>query len=136
MKMMLDSTEALLISSCDERGILINGQWWQQTILISRETLTPLPELQTVEDISLASMQPALALAPELVLLGCGESHRFAPPALAAALAGHGCPLESMTTAAASRTYNVLVGEHRHVAALLLPVGQNRPPEASSPGSV
>jgi uncharacterized protein len=44
------------------------------------------------------------------------------PPAFIAALDGAGIGVEPMNTPAAARTYNVLLGEGRRVAACLLPV--------------
>jgi len=44
------------------------------------------------------------------------------PTALRAALRAAGIILEAMDTGAACRTYNVLVGEERRVAAALLPL--------------
>ncbi|MFN3606674.1 MAG: MTH938/NDUFAF3 family protein, partial [Cypionkella sp.] len=44
------------------------------------------------------------------------------PPAFIAALDQAGIGVEPMNTPAAARTYNVLLGEGRRVAAALLPV--------------
>jgi uncharacterized protein len=59
-------------------------------------------------------------LKPEVILLGTGDQHRFAHPRLSRALTGAGIGLECMTTAAACRTYNILMAEGRHVAAALI----------------
>ncbi|MBU3735478.1 MAG: hypothetical protein FGM62_00730, partial [Methylobacterium sp.] len=59
-------------------------------------------------------------LAPELVLLGTGLRHCFAHPRLSRALSEAGIGLECMDTAAACRTYNILMSEGRHVAAALI----------------
>ncbi len=72
------------------------------------------------EDLSEASFEPLLALQPEVVLLGTGATHRFAHPRLYAALTDAGIGLECMATAAACRTYNILMAEGRHVAAALI----------------
>ncbi len=70
------------------------------------------------------ALQPAhlaalLALEPQIVLLGSGAEQRFAPPAIRAALTGHGVGVEVMTLGAACRTFNILVREDRRVAAAL-----------------
>jgi len=57
----------------------------------------------------------------ELVILGLGRRGAPATPALRAALKAHGIGVEAMDTGAACRTYNVLLGEDRRVAAALLP---------------
>ena len=60
------------------------------------------------------------ALGPDLVIFGSGERLRFAAPALLRALIERRIGVETMDTAAACRTYNVLVGERRSVVAALL----------------
>jgi uncharacterized protein len=59
-------------------------------------------------------------LAPEIILLGTGATLRFPGPAVAAPLIDSGIGLEVMDTAAACRTYNILVAEDRQVAAALI----------------
>lgn len=61
-----------------------------------------------------------LALKPEIVLLGSGTQQRFPERSLMAQLLGRGVGFEVMDTAAASRTFNILVAEDRRVVAALL----------------
>jgi uncharacterized protein len=58
-------------------------------------------------------------MEPEVILLGTGSLQRQPPPALTTAVLRLGVGIEVMTTAAACRTYNVLVAEYRRVAAAL-----------------
>ncbi len=58
--------------------------------------------------------------APEVVIVGTGATQRFAPPALLRALIQRGIGFEVMNTAAACRTYNILVGEGRRALAALV----------------
>ena len=67
-----------------------------------------------------AHFDEILALAPELVIFGSGHRMRFPPAATLAALIGRRIGVESMDTAAACRTYNVLVSEGRKVVAALI----------------
>jgi uncharacterized protein len=60
------------------------------------------------------------ALKPEVVILGTGARLRFAPPALMRSLYEARIGIETMDTAAACRTYNVLVAEGRNVLAALI----------------
>ena len=63
-----------------------------------------------------------LALKPEVVIFGSGAQLRFVSPALLRSLIEARIGVETMDTAAACRTYNVLASEGREVvAALLLP---------------
>jgi uncharacterized protein len=56
---------------------------------------------------------------PEIVLLGTGSTQRFPHPRLTAALVEAHVGVEVMDTAAACRTFNILVAEGRRVAAAL-----------------
>jgi uncharacterized protein len=70
-----------------------------------------------------AAALTALAGEVDVILLGTGGEIAHAPADLRAAVEEAGLGLEVMTTPAACRTYNVLVGEGRRVAAAVLPVG-------------
>jgi len=59
-------------------------------------------------------------LAPAVALLGTGAEQHFPSPELLAPLTSAGVGVEVMTTAAACRTYNILMAEGREVAAMLL----------------
>jgi len=56
----------------------------------------------------------------ELLVIGLGEKMARLPAPLATRLRGAGLRLEVMATGPAARIYNVLLGENRRVAALLL----------------
>jgi uncharacterized protein len=60
------------------------------------------------------------ALAPELVIFGSGPRIRFPAPVLLRPLIDARIGVETMDTAAACRTYNVLFAEGRPVVAALL----------------
>ncbi|TAK92072.1 MAG: hypothetical protein EPO06_02340 [Burkholderiaceae bacterium] len=61
-----------------------------------------------------------LPLQPEIVLLGTGSTQRFVHPRLTQALQQQRIGVESMDTAAACRTYNILMAEGRKVVAALI----------------
>jgi len=67
-----------------------------------------------------AHFDEVLQLQPELVIFGSGARLRFPPPALLRGLIARRVGVESMDSAAACRTYNVLVSEGRTVVAALL----------------
>ena len=59
-------------------------------------------------------------LQVEVVIFGSGQRIRFPRPAWLAPLAGRRIGIETMDTAAACRTYNILAQEGRDVAVALL----------------
>ena len=60
--------------------------------------------------------------APEILLVGCGPRAVFIPPPVRQRLRDGGIVMDAMNTGAACRTYNVLIAEGRHVAAVLVAV--------------
>ena len=71
-----------------------------------------------------ADLAPLLAVrpAPEFILLGTGPVLQRPPPALVAALEAQGIGVEAMDSRAAARTWGLLRGEGRWIAAALLPL--------------
>lgn len=75
---------------------------------------------QRFEDLNAVDFDAALALEPEILIVGTGATQRFLPPELLARLGAGGTGVEVMDTAAACRTYNILLSEDRKVVAALL----------------
>lgn len=73
-----------------------------------------------IEQLLPVHFEQALALQPELVIFGSGARHRFVAASLLRCLIERGIGVETMDTAAACRTFNVLAGEGRAVLAALL----------------
>lgn len=74
------------------------------------------------EDLTPAHFEPLAKDRPELVIFGSGNRLQFPKPAWIRALIEAGVGVETMDTAAACRTYNILAGEGRRVVAALLVV--------------
>lgn len=74
----------------------------------------------TFEALDEAQFHGLLALQPELVLLGTGRRQRFPHPSVLRPLMEAKVGVEVMDLQAACRTYNILMGEGRRVAAVLL----------------
>lgn len=72
------------------------------------------------EDLRPEHMAVLVELRPEIVLLGSGADLRWPPSEVVAPLTAAGIGFEVMNTAAACRTYNILMGDGRKVAAALL----------------
>ena len=67
-----------------------------------------------------AHFEALLDCGPELVIFGSGRRLKFVPPAVLRPLIERGVGIETMDTAAACRTYNVLAAEGRCVVAALI----------------
>lgn len=75
-------------------------------------------------EVTIESLQPVLDAADtiDFLLIGTGRDIAFVPAALRERFREAGITIEGMATGAAARTYNVLVGEDRRVAAALIAV--------------
>ena len=77
-------------------------------------------EIQQFDALTHEAFVRLATLPVEILLLGTGNALRFPHPRLTQPLRDVGIGLEVMDTSAACRTYNILLGEDRRVAAALL----------------
>jgi len=75
---------------------------------------------QSLAELAADHMQALVSLKPEVVLLGSGARFNWPETAALAPLMQAGIGYEVMDTAAACRTYNILMSDGRRVAAALL----------------
>ena len=95
-----------------------------------RGSLLCLPEaiwawpVTTPQEINEASLQRVFAAAHgiDTLIIGTGTDVWLPPSGLRDALRGFGVVLDAMQTAPAIRTYNIMIGERRRVAAALIAV--------------
>ncbi len=109
-----------LITGYGTGWIEVNEARYEHSLIVLPNLVVTDWNVTNFEDLSEAHFERLAALAPEVILLGTGTTHRFAHPSLSRALTEAGIGLECMTTAAACRTYNILMAEGRHVAAALI----------------
>jgi uncharacterized protein len=121
MKLQADRPEGVnLINAYTADSVSVNGQVHRGSILVppSGEVI-PWP-VSSLADLTEAHFLQIAESRPELVVFGSGAALRFAPPALLRPLMAARIGVETMDTAAACRTFNILVGEGRRVFAALL----------------
>lgn len=117
MKLHLTTAEnEHLITGYGDDFIAVNTRKYPQNILLTPNEIYLDWFAGTFESLSTEPFGQLITLNPEVVLLGTGESHQFLHPKHYANLTDANIPLECMTTAAACRTYNILMSEGRHVA--------------------
>ena len=121
MRFTQDSSSArYLIRGYGEGEIKINDQSYRGAVLVSANSLRHEPTIRSLDALLELDTGSVLKLEPELVLLGTGAHQEFPRPQFGATFLKAGIGFEVMDTGAACRTYNVLIGEQRRVAALLL----------------
>lgn len=109
-----------LFTAYGDGYVTVNQVRYESSLIVLPETvLTDWPP-HTVAELEAGHFTQLLALRPEVVLLGTGASFRFPHPRVSLALVQAGIGFEVMDSFAAARTYNILMGEGRQVAAALL----------------
>ena len=121
MKLHLTSAENNhLITGYGQGFVEINKQRYVQNLIVMADKL--ILDWTATDFASLTELHftKLIDLKPEVVLLGTGEKHQFLHPKIVQKLTENSIPLECMTTAAACRTYNILMSEGRNVAVMLI----------------
>jgi uncharacterized protein len=121
VKLQADTADGVnLIRAHDAGRIVVNADTYTHSIIVP-PTGPVLPWAPAkLEDLSLADFERLAETKPEVVIFGSGKTLRFPPPALMRPLMAARIGLETMDTAAACRTYNILVAEGRQVFAALI----------------
>jgi uncharacterized protein len=106
-----------LMRGADGASAKVNDRALHRSFILAPNRLVEDWPVRDVRAMTPTDLEPLLALEPELVLLGSGATQAFPPPAAMAACLSRGIGLETMTNAAAARTFNVLASEGRRVVA-------------------
>ena len=109
-----------MISRHDRGRIVVGPGAYPHSVVVPWVGEVSVWPVATFEELTAAHFEQLVALQPELVIFGSGSRLRFAPPALLRPLIERRIGVECMDTAAACRTYNVLVSERRSVVAALI----------------
>lgn len=121
MKFQPDRSEGVnIVTRHDPSSIWVGAVAFPHSLLVPWSGDVRAWPPASTEELSAAHFEMALTLRPELVIFGSGARLRFVSPALTRCLIESGIGVETMDTAAACRTYNVLAGEGRRVLAALL----------------
>lgn len=120
MKFQREAASEYAITAYTAGSVTVGGVEHRQSVRLShRETAAPW-SVAAFADISAEAIAQATTVGAEIVLIGTGRSLRFPRPDTLRPLIDARIGYEVMDTSAACRTYNVLLGEGRQVAALLL----------------
>lgn len=121
MKFDLDQPAGLLLVRAWSPGaIRIGEQTWTQSLLLASDGTLIAWRPASIEAFTASDLEPVLALAPEVLLIGSGARQRFPDRATLAPLYAARVGFEIMDSGAACRTYNLLAAEGRRVAAALI----------------
>ncbi|MDP1649194.1 MAG: Mth938-like domain-containing protein [Rubrivivax sp.] len=121
MKFQPDTPEGVNVITRHEPGrVWVGATAFDHSLLLPWSGAVVAWPAAAFDELGAAHFERVLALAPEVVIFGSGARLRFPPPAWLRALIDARIGVETMDTAAACRTYNVLASERRAVVAALL----------------
>lgn len=121
MKLQPDPIEGVNAVTAYVAGtVKINGQAFASSVLVPWRGEVRAWPCNEFGLLAAEHFELLLPLQPELVIFGSGRQLRFVAPSLLRGLIERRIGVETMDTAAACRTYNVLAGEGRLVVAALL----------------
>lgn len=114
------SRETKVIRAYAPGRINVSDELFTRSFIVAPDRLIPDWPPQRFEELTAEHLEAALALEPEILIVGTGATQRFLAGELLAKVSAKGIGVEMMDTAAACRTYNILLSEDRKVVAALL----------------
>jgi uncharacterized protein len=108
------------VNAYDPGRIVVRGQEYINSVVLLPDQIIDNWRPQSIDDLQPEDFRLLVELSPDVILLGSGEQQVFPPVALYAPVIESGIGIEIMDSAAASRTYNILLAEGRRVAAAIL----------------
>jgi uncharacterized protein len=133
MKLQPDKFDIQTVTAHGPGWVAINGERVESSVVIGSHGERFAWDCSRFDQLGAQHFARLAELGPELILFGSGARIRFVPPAWLAPFMAARIGVETMDTAAACRTYNILAGEGRHVVAALL---IEEIPESPSPSII
>ncbi|HEX9585875.1 MAG TPA: Mth938-like domain-containing protein [Gammaproteobacteria bacterium] len=123
MKLHSDKAEgAYRITAYGADYVVVNDVRIRGSVVVTPEQIIRDWAPRSFSEMTVESFDVFGALNVDIVILGTGASQQFPDSGIVGWFGQRGIGLEVMDTAAACRTYNILVSEGRTVAAMLLPI--------------
>ncbi len=115
-----DFNSERMVRAYSDGRVTVGERDYHRSVILAPDRLVDDWRPQQHDDLTARDLEPILGMRPEILLLGTGSTLRFPAAGLTAELLEAGIGVEVMDTAAACRTFNILLSEDRHVVAALL----------------
>ncbi|MEW8027502.1 MAG: Mth938-like domain-containing protein [Candidatus Thiodiazotropha sp.] len=120
MKFILaDANDGLSIQRYDRGEVTVSGVIYRENCIVLPDRIISAWRPSSFLDLRPEDFSFLAELNPEIIVLGTGDVQHFPHPGLTEPLIQNRIGFEIMNTAAACRTYNILMSEGRRVAAAL-----------------
>ena len=120
MKLQPDKPDVQTLTAHGPGWVAINNERVEQSVVLGSRGERFVWDCARFEELGPEHFAQLAEIGAETVIFGSGARIRFPQPAWLRPLIDRRIGLETMDTAAACRTYNILAGEGRHVLAALL----------------
>ena len=120
MKFQREPGSEFAITAYTADSISVGGTEYRHSLRVSHQTIPAPWPVTSFDQITATTVADGTQVGAEIVIIGTGSTLRFPKPETLRPLIDARIGFEVMNTAAACRTYNVLLSEGRQVAALLL----------------
>ncbi len=120
LKLTRDQISEISIRRVESGAIMVGDQLLKNNFALTTDEIIGDWHPSVIEDLTEDDFESLIASNPELILLGTGPNPVFPPRDLVFSMARKCIGLEAMDTAAACRTFNILVSEGRRVAAVFI----------------
>lgn len=120
MKLQPDKPDVQTLTAHGPGWVAINNERVEQSVVLGSRGERFVWHCARFEDLGPEHFAQLAGLGAETVIFGSGVRIRFPQPAWLRPLIAQRTGLETMDTAAACRTYNILAAEGRHVLAALV----------------
>lgn len=123
MKFHADKPDTLSINAIGEGWVAINGERFEHSLVLTSAGQIQAWPCKRFEDLDATHFEELMTVMtepPELVVFGSGRRLRFPSAAMMRALIEQRIGIETMDTAAACRTFNILAAEGRRVVGAII----------------
>jgi len=117
MNINIETKDKHTIRSYSNSEIMVGDDIYKSSLIISKETIISLWQINLIKDLDLSKLEPILNLNPEVIIIGHEAKGIMIPMQIMEYLSKKRIGIECMTIGAASRTFNVLLSEDRSVVA-------------------
>ena len=121
MKLHTANVEGLnQITAYGEGYVAVNGHHSHTSLIVTPTRVIPGWPVDSIDIFSQEALEILAQFSDHIILLGTGRKQRFPSPQTLRPLIERRVSVEIMDTFAACRTFNILMGESRIVAAALI----------------
>jgi uncharacterized protein len=120
MKLQPDKSDSQTLTAHGPGWVAINNERVERSVVLGSNGERFFWDCESFEALGASHFEQLASLGAELIIFGSGQRIRFPQPQWLRPLMAQRTGVETMDTAAACRTYNILASEGRHVVAALL----------------